>query len=75
MYLGGCRTAVVDEKFFVSYRKVAMETNEVLISIFIPFTAQVCSPTCRGRVIVRMWCINVYDGCVSMYMIGVCQCV
>jgi xanthine dehydrogenase/oxidase len=37
---GGCRTAVVDEKFFVSYRKVAMETNEVLISIFIPFTAQ-----------------------------------
>ena len=44
----------MDEKFFVSYRKVAMETDEVLISILIPYNKQVS------------FCISSVCACVCM---------
>jgi xanthine dehydrogenase/oxidase len=37
---GGCRTAMIDDKFFVSHHKVAVEKEEVLVSISIPFTKE-----------------------------------
>ena len=39
---GGQRSAIIDENFFVSYRVVAMEPSEVLVSVLIPFVQKVC---------------------------------
>ena len=63
--------AVVDEKFFVSYRKVAMETNEVLISILIPYNKQVgfCISVCVCVCVCMCVCVCV---CVCLC---VCACV
>ena len=38
---GGNRIVRADEKFFVSYRKVAVKPEEVLVSILVPFTVEV----------------------------------
>ena len=41
VHIGGHRTAVINEDFFVSHGKVAMEDSEVLLSILVPYTKQV----------------------------------
>ena len=37
----GKRTIKMDEKFFLSYRKIAIEADEILTSVLLPFTSEV----------------------------------
>ena len=39
--LGSKRTLDMDSSFFLGYKQTALQSNEVLVSIFIPFTRKV----------------------------------